>query len=55
MPEANFEYKAEVLYGNFFQVAKIMNTTLAPEGWELVAVESVSTFHSVILVKRRIS
>jgi hypothetical protein len=50
-----FEYKAEVVYGNFFQVAKIMNTELAFEGWELVAVESVNVYHSVILVKRRIS
>ena len=47
-----FEYRAQVINGNFFDVARAMNNDLSFQGWELVAIETVNRFHCVAMLKR---
>ena len=47
-----FEYLAQVINGNFFDVARAMNENLSFHGWELVAIETVNQFHCVAMLKR---
>lgn len=47
-----FEYRAQVINGNFFDVARAMNDDLSFQGWELVAIETVIQFHCVAMLKR---
>ncbi len=47
-----FEYRAQVINGNFFDVARAMNYDLSFQGWELVAIETVNQFHCVAMLKR---
>lgn len=44
-------YIAKVVNGNFFEIAKLMNNEFGPAGYELVAVQTVNQFHSVLLLK----
>lgn len=46
-----FEYRAQVINGNFFDVARAMNYDLSFQGWELVAIETVNQFHCVAMLK----
>lgn len=47
-----FEYSAQVINGNFFDVARAMNDDLSFQGWDLVAIETVNQFHCVAMLKR---
>lgn len=47
-----FEYRAQVINGNFFDVARAMNDDLSFQGWELVAIETVNQFHCVAMLKK---
>lgn len=50
--QIRFEYRAQVINGNLFDVARVMNDDLALQGWELVAIQNVNQFHCVAMLKR---
>lgn len=47
-----FEYRAQVINGNFFEVAQVMNNDLSLQGWELIQIQHVNSFHCVAMLKR---
>lgn len=50
--QIRFEYRAQVINGNFFDIAQVMNNDLSFQGWELIQIQSVNQFHCVAMLKR---
>ena len=50
-----FEYMAHNFHGNLHNLANEMNYNFGPQGWELIAINPVSPFMIIIMLKRQVA